>query len=227
MKKKEYKVKYENGLIKPIDNIVDVENMAEGVVLFFDLRNEKLDIKESNSSKLLKCAGSWSGNDIEECLESLKKTDQIPNSNYLLDTNHCFHIINGNSALINKLNKESTSIFYTSSTIAGELYYMVYKSFDREKNLANINSFLNNLIFLETDQNTAQKYGELKAALIHYYGPKEKEKLRKITSLNLGFKENDLWIAATAIQKSIILLTTDKDFMRIKEAVDLKIDNWV
>jgi len=49
MKKKEYKVKYENGNIKPLENLLDVENMAEGVVIFMD---ETEDANLTNASKI-------------------------------------------------------------------------------------------------------------------------------------------------------------------------------
>ena len=151
----------------------------------------------------------------------------MQNSSYLLDTNHCSHIINGNSVLINKLDKEQDSTFCISSTIAGELYYMVYKSRDKENNLANISSFIKDVNLILVDTNIANTYGELKAKLVSYFGPKDKNKQRGLTASSLGFKENDLWIAAAAIQKSLILLTSDGDFTRIKEVVDLKIENWI
>ena len=49
----------------------------------------------------------------------------------------------------------------------------------------------------------------------------------RFTWLELGSLENDLWIAAQAISRNLILVTNDK-LTRITEVAgsDLRIDNW-
>jgi tRNA(fMet)-specific endonuclease VapC len=42
----------------------------------------------------------------------------------------------------------------------------------------------------------------------------------------LGFKENDLWIAAIAKQHDLTVVFADSDFRRIRLVEDLKIESW-
>ena len=59
MKKREYKIKIENGEIKFLDDI-DLSNIKEGIVIFFE-----------NENTILKHAGKWNGPDIEQCLNAV------------------------------------------------------------------------------------------------------------------------------------------------------------
>ena len=72
MKKKEYKVQFENGLIQPLEPI-DVKGIHIAKMIFLDLSNDSLELKKQSTNKLSKYAGSWSGNDLEECMKSLKE----------------------------------------------------------------------------------------------------------------------------------------------------------
>ena len=62
MKKKQYKVKYERGVIKPLEEI-ELSGDKEGIVIFFDVE------EDPGCESILKHAGTWTGNDFEECLE--------------------------------------------------------------------------------------------------------------------------------------------------------------
>lgn len=42
----------------------------------------------------------------------------------------------------------------------------------------------------------------------------------------MGFRDNDLWIAAVAIQHDLIIVSADSDFQRLKLIEDLKIECW-
>jgi tRNA(fMet)-specific endonuclease VapC len=59
------------------------------------------------------------------------------------------------------------------------------------------------------DQITAEIYGNLKAAVFDRYAPKDKAQRRRTSITQLGMGENDLWIAAVALQHQLTLLTTD------------------
>jgi tRNA(fMet)-specific endonuclease VapC len=146
---------------------------------------------------------------------------------YLLDTNHCSKLIAGNSYIVNKLTELDDTPIATCVIVRGELVFMAYKSARQNENLLSIQSFLNDIDILPIDDKAADIYGELKAALIDHFGPKEKEKRRNATIEKLGFKENDLWIAAVAKSHEYIIVSTDKDFVRMKEADDLRIESWV
>lgn len=52
MKKKQYKVKYENGEIKPLEPL-DMENNQEGIVIFFHDLERELKKSSSADSKIL------------------------------------------------------------------------------------------------------------------------------------------------------------------------------
>jgi tRNA(fMet)-specific endonuclease VapC len=69
-------------------------------------------------------------------------------------------------------------------------------------------------------------HGQLKAALINQFAPKEKRQRRRTKITDIGFDDNDLWIVAIAIQHNLILVSTDSDFQRIKTVRDLTIETW-
>ena len=69
MKKKEYKVRYENGQIKPLE-LIDLNSPEDGVVVFFEIENESLP-KKSSGKSLLKHAGAWVGDAFNECLKEV------------------------------------------------------------------------------------------------------------------------------------------------------------
>ncbi|GAA5530726.1 hypothetical protein Hgul01_04549 [Herpetosiphon gulosus] len=68
---------------------------------------------------------------------------------------------------------------------------------------------------------TAHTYGSLKAAVLQHFGPKEKAKQRHTALHQRGFSENDLWIAAIALQYQLTLVSMDSDFQRMQAVVSL------
>jgi len=82
---------------------------------------------------------------------------------------------------------------------------------------------------------TANTYGELRSLLFDKYAPNDKRKknlrpeqlVDPITSLELGIQENDLWIAAQAIVRNLILVTHDKlTHIRKIAGSELHIEDW-
>jgi tRNA(fMet)-specific endonuclease VapC len=77
-------------------------------------------------------------------------------------------------------------------------------------------------------------YGLLRARLFERYAPREKRRrgLRSeqlvdpVTSLELGMQENDLWLAAQAVEFNLVLVTNDA-LHHIREVFEeLRVENW-
>lgn len=146
---------------------------------------------------------------------------------YLLDTNHCSQIIFGDKIIIEKLKQIEVNLIATSVIVAGELVFMAQKSEYKSDNLAKVKIFLDDINIYSFNEETIYIYGELKAKLIDKFGPKEKVKKRKFTIQQLGISDNDLWIASTVIQENLILVSTDQDFLRIKQVHNFYLENWL
>ena len=145
---------------------------------------------------------------------------------YLLDTNHCSLAIIGNPNIFTRLSESSDISIATTAIVRGELINMAAQSQQKQNNLTLIQNFLNGITLHPIDAATADIYGQLKADLFDKFAPKDKSQRRRFTLQNIGFGENDLWIASTALQYQLTLVTADRDFLRIQEACDLTLDNW-
>ena len=90
----------------------------------------------------------------------------------------------------------------------GELYFGVEKSREPATNRARVDRLIELCPGLPLDVATASRYGGLKAAL--------QKKGRPIP-------ENDLWIAASAVQHGLILATRDRHFEQVDS---LQVETW-
>lgn len=146
---------------------------------------------------------------------------------YLLDTNHCFHLLNKHPGIIQKISQLEDEISVVTCVIVqGELAYMAQQSERREENLRQVEQFLENIEIYPVDKETADIYGKLKATIIDHFGLKERAKRRKTTVEKLGFQENDLWIAAITKRHGFTVVSADSDFERIKEVEEPSVENW-
>lgn len=145
---------------------------------------------------------------------------------YLLDTNHCSLILLNSPAIIHRIQIVGEANIATTIITAGELVYMAENSAYRKENLSRIHQFIEDIRIYYIDENTAKIYGEIKAALIKSFGPKQKTKRKTTSTTALGFDENDLWIAAIAICHQLTLVSADTDFSRIKTVIDFSLENW-
>jgi tRNA(fMet)-specific endonuclease VapC len=124
----------------------------------------------------------------------------------LLDTNIIIALFNGEKGIAQKLDKYDEVL--VPAIVAGELYFGAKSSNAKAKNAQKINIFLNNCTLLNIDRNTAEFYGDIKSIL--------KKKGKPIP-------ENDIWIAALAIQYNLPIITRDAHF---KEVAGLMLHKW-
>jgi len=145
---------------------------------------------------------------------------------YLLDTNHCSRILLGDPTIIRHVAMLDESLIATCAIVRGELTFMMENSKQRDNNLVRLNEFFDNIRVYLVDDATATIYGQLKALLFNQFAPKAKEKRRKTTITDLGFDDNDIWIAATAIQNNLTVVTTDSDYTRMREVRNFPLESW-
>lgn len=145
---------------------------------------------------------------------------------YLLDTNHCSLLMEGDSRLVEHLDALGVVLVGTSVVVRGELMYMVAKSQRQAINLERVRNFLHGIRLYVVDEGTSDIYGRLKANVISYFGPKDKSKRSRVTITQLGISDNDLWIAATAIQHGLTVVSADSDFQRIREVWTFPVEAW-
>jgi tRNA(fMet)-specific endonuclease VapC len=146
---------------------------------------------------------------------------------YLLDTNHCSYIINNIPSVISALRSRSAHDIGISIITYGELLYMTEKSERKAQNLAAVQAFLVNVDLYFMDEATAILYGQLKTAIFSQFAPKDKSKRRGIRVGDLGFDDHDLWIAATAVQHDLIVVSADRDFIRIQQVQPFLLESWL
>jgi len=145
---------------------------------------------------------------------------------YLLDTNHCSSIIQGDAAVIRRA-ADVVAQMATCVIVQGELLFMAYNSEKMDTNLARVQIFLEDIRIYFIDQETADIYGQFKAEIIEHFGPKEKSKRRRTRIENLGIGENDLWIAAIALRNRLTIVSADSDFQRMAEVRELALESWL
>jgi tRNA(fMet)-specific endonuclease VapC len=145
---------------------------------------------------------------------------------YLLDTNHCSLIIRREPSVIQRLDELGVVQIMTSVITQGELTYMAENSERKENNLRLIDAFLNTVEVFDINRATSKIYGRLKADLINQFAPKEKSRRRRTKITDIGFDENDLWIAAVALQHNLTLVSSDSDFQRLQTVRDFPLEVW-
>jgi tRNA(fMet)-specific endonuclease VapC len=118
---------------------------------------------------------------------------------YLLDTNIIIALFADEAAVKNRL-AQADEVFIPSITV-GELYYGARKSGRSKENLERIDEFVANSAVIECDAQTARYYGEVK---------------HKLRLKGRPLPENDIWIAAVALQYTLILVTRDAHFNEIE-----------
>ncbi|NES19283.1 MAG: type II toxin-antitoxin system VapC family toxin [Symploca sp. SIO3E6] len=128
------------------------------------------------------------------------------NGRYLLDTNIVIALFADEAVVKNNL-VQAEEVFLPSIVI-GELCYGARKSGRKQANLARVDELVANSTVLGCDAETARQYGEVKNQL-------------RIKGRPLP--ENDIWIAALALQHQLVLVTRDAHFQEVE---NLQTTSW-
>ena len=121
-------------------------------------------------------------------------------NSYLIDTNVVIDILNNKIKFIDKLNKHDK--FYISVIVLGELHTGINRLTNKSKHIKQLNDFLLLVEILPIDNLIAQLYGIIVAELYKKGKP---------------IPTNDIWIASTALQYGLTLLTADNHFAEINQ----------
>jgi tRNA(fMet)-specific endonuclease VapC len=129
----------------------------------------------------------------------------MPGSKYLLDTNIIVAYFQGETQVIAKM---TGADILTNSTVMGEMSYGAYNSTRIEQNLEQLEHFKSFCIMLPCDDKTSGYYGQIK---------------HELKKAGRPIPENDIWIAASARQHGLILVTRDQHFSAVER---LQIERW-
>ena len=114
----------------------------------------------------------------------------------LLDTTIVVDHLRGKSPVLNAHINQTTTL-YLPVTALGELLYGAHRSVFEAKALKQIESFVQLCAVLGTDERTAHYYGQISSDLARLGKP---------------IPQNDIWIAAIALEHSLPIATRDQHF---------------
>ena len=121
------------------------------------------------------------------------------NGDYLLDSNIIIDIFRGDKKAISRIKR--LYVVYVPVIVIGELYYGANKSDQTPKRKLEVEQLEEIVTVLNITRSTARIYGEIK------------DKLR---AKGRPIPENDIWIAAVAIEHQLTLITKDKHFENLE-----------
>ena len=127
------------------------------------------------------------------------------NGKRLLDTNIIIGLLKNEEKIVQYI--KSCPKVFISATVLGELYFGAFKSARTEKNFVTISQLLTNINVLNINKSTARFYGQIK---------------NQLKRLGKPIPENDIWIAASAMQYDLTLVSNDAHFSSI---YGLKLDS--
>ena len=119
----------------------------------------------------------------------------LPSSRFLLDTNVLIAAIGRDPVVLGEIGRSDAA--YVPAIALGELYYGAAYSANPRLNAEIVARVVADRTVLAADEATATSYGQVKAAL------------RRLGRL---IPDNDVWIAALALQYDLTLATRDAHF---------------
>ena len=124
---------------------------------------------------------------------------KIGNNKYLVDTNIIIDLFKGNQGIAD--NFDRADVIFLPIHALGELFLGAEISERRQHHFAQISKLLNIVQIVNTSEETAKLYGNVKAFLKRIGRP---------------IPENDIWIAAIAKEHNLPIVTRDKHFQYIQ-----------
>ncbi len=158
---------------------------------------------------------------------------------YLLDTNIVSHYFSKHVHVLAKITSlPDRDLLFISAITLGEIAFghAITQSTNPEKR-AEFERFVRDeftgTAVLAITRHTMSYYGDIKAALFTKSPPRGKKEnhpercIDRVTGAELGIDENDLWIAAQAIERNLVLVTND-EMLKIREAAAplLDVEDW-
>jgi tRNA(fMet)-specific endonuclease VapC len=125
---------------------------------------------------------------------------------YLLDTNIAIRILNNELDL--EARPEDESEAFLCVTVVGELFFGAERSGRPEANKARVDRLMELCPLVPHDLATARHYGAVKKRLLQQGRP---------------IPENDIWIAAAALQHGLTVATGDPHFGHVE---GLPVESW-
>ncbi len=119
---------------------------------------------------------------------------------YLLDTNIIIALFASEASIIDNL-AQADEVFIPSIAL-GELYYGAKKSGRPQENLERIEELIADSTVIGWDADTARQYGDVK---------------NRLRIKGRPLPENDVWIAALALQYGLTLVTRDAHFQEVED----------
>lgn len=125
---------------------------------------------------------------------------------YLLDTNIVLALFAADESVMDKI--EIADEVFIPSQVIGEMYYVAHQSARPRDNTVRVTDFSQTSSVLVCDAETGRWYGIIKDLL---------------RQKNTPIPENDIWIAALALQYGLTLVTRDPQF---GEITNLRKESW-
>lgn len=129
------------------------------------------------------------------------------NIHYLVDADWVIHHLKGHPVITQRLQDLQHEGLGLSVVALAEIYEGVFNARDPETSEQSLNAFLESVSLIGVDQETARIFG------------RERGRLRK-AGLLIG--DADLFIAATALQHNVILLTNNRRHFERIEGLEIE-----
>jgi len=132
----------------------------------------------------------------------------MPPEGFLTDTNVAIASFKEEAVVLEKLKDIPSEQIFVPVIVLGELHYGARKSARIEENLRQLEAFTESSNVLPCDATTARIYGATRGTLRRGGRP---------------IPENDIWIAAIALQHDLILVSRDSHFEYVES---LRLEHW-